>query len=81
MSGKDSAAEFYSANGLRQFASHLHPGGVFALWSDDPPDEAFMDTLSQVFDSCESHIVTFENPLLGNDSASTVYVAKRGAKR
>ena len=73
----DRHAEFYSADGLRQLASQLHPGGVFALWSDDPPDEEFMDTLRQAFDSCKSRIVTFENPLLGNDSASTVYVATR----
>ena len=75
----DRHAEFYSADGLRQLASRLHPGGVFALWSDDPPAEAFMNSLSQAFDSCESHIVSFENPLLGTDSASTVYVAKRGS--
>ena len=25
--------------GLRQLAAKLHPGGIFALWSDDPPDD------------------------------------------
>ena len=28
--------------GLRALRRLLHPGGVFALWSDDPPDEAFL---------------------------------------
>jgi spermidine synthase len=69
---------FYSAEGLRRLADKLHPGGIFALWSDDPPDEGFMDSLKQVFDSCESHIVTFYNPLRESESASTVYVARRG---
>ena len=30
---------FYGPAGLRELAAHLHPDGVFALWSDDPPDE------------------------------------------
>ena len=28
----------YEPAGLRELAAHLRPGGVFALWSDDPPD-------------------------------------------
>ena len=68
-------AVFYSADGLRRLSAKLHPGGIFALWSDDPPDDAFMSSLREVFDTCEAHIVTFENPLRGNESASTVYVA------
>ena len=38
-------ADFYTADGLRRISRHLHPGGVFALWSDDPPDPAFTATL------------------------------------
>jgi hypothetical protein len=34
-----SHAELYEAKGLRRLSSHLHPNGVFALWSNDPPDE------------------------------------------
>ena len=69
-------ATFYSPAGLRALASHLHPGGVFALWSDDPTDDAFMDALGSVFDTVRAHVVTFPNPLLEDDSASTVYVAR-----
>lgn len=67
---------FYSPGGLRKLAAKLHPGGVFALWSDDPPEEGFMKALGEVFANCESHIVTFHNPLQDRDSASTVYVAR-----
>ena len=69
-------ATFYSPGGLRQLASRLHPGGVFALWSDDPPDPQFMQALEDVFPSCEAHVVTFHNPLQERNSASTVYVAQ-----
>lgn len=69
-------ATFYSADGLRRLAAQLLPGGVFALWSDDPPDETFLKHLAEVFDSPQAHVVKFPNPLLGSDSASTVYVAR-----
>jgi len=67
---------FYTNDGLRKLASKLNPAGVFALWSDDPPDENFMNCLNQVFASSESHIVPFYNPLQDRESRSTVYVAK-----
>ena len=68
-------AGFYRPEGLRRLAEKLHPGGIFALWSDDPPDEGFMSALREVFDSCEAEVVTFYNPLREEESASTVYVA------
>lgn len=67
---------FYEAAGLRALAMHLYPGGVFALWSDDPPDAPFLATLRGVFAVAEAHVVSFDNPLLERDSASTVYVAR-----
>lgn len=68
-------ATFYQAEGLRALAAHLHPGGVFALWSDDPPDEEFLSLLGKAFADVRAHVVTFSNPLTEADSASTVYVA------
>lgn len=67
-------ASFYQVDGLRKMTDQLHPGGIFALWSDDPPEESFMKTLSEVFTACEIHVVPFTNPILGRDSESTVYV-------
>ena len=72
-------ASFYQAKGLRALATHLHPGAVFALWSDDPPDQEFLETLGGVFDTTRAHIVTFSNPLTESESASTVYVAVKAA--
>lgn len=69
---------FYEPAGLRGLAAHLHPEGVFALWSDEPPDAGFLSSLREVFGAgAEAHIVSFFNPLLERDSASTVYVARK----
>ncbi len=68
---------FYSTEGLHALATHLHAGGVFALWSDDPPDDDFLAALGEVFDTPEAHVVKFANPLLDRESASTVYVARQ----
>jgi spermidine synthase len=73
-------AAFYTAEGLRRLADKLHPGGVFALWSDDPPEDTFMAALEEVFTGCESHVVTFHNPHQDRESASTVYVARKPGK-
>ncbi|MFN2475634.1 MAG: spermidine synthase [Chthoniobacterales bacterium] len=67
---------FYSEEGLRQLTKHLRPGGVFGMWSDDPPDDDFQAGLARVFADSRAHIVTFPNPLLDEDSASTVYVSR-----
>ncbi len=73
-------AAFYSVEGLRQLAAQLYPGGVFALWSDDAPDDIFLKHLSEVFAASEAHVIEFSNPLLGKESASTVYVAQLGLR-
>lgn len=72
----DSHGSFYQPEGLRKMAEKIHPGGVFALWSDGYPIEAFEKNLAEVFPHCESHIVHFHNPIMGGESTGTVYVAK-----
>ena len=69
-------ATFYRLEGLRALAGRLHPGGVFALWSDDPPDTTLLSSLKAVFASARAQVVSFPNPLLERESASTVYVAR-----
>ena len=67
---------FYRPAGLRAVAERLHPGGVFALWSNDPPEEQFKSALAEVFAESAAHVVTFDNPLRGGTSANTVYIAR-----
>ncbi len=72
--------DFYQPEGLRALGRHLHPGGVFALWSDDPPDDDFLSALGAAFETARAHIVRFPNPLLERMSESTVYVAEMAAR-
>ncbi|HFA6985282.1 TPA: hypothetical protein WMP85_002250, partial [Neisseria gonorrhoeae] len=62
-------APFYSLDGLQRLRAHLRPGGVFAMWSDDPPDADFCALLEQVFDEVEAHVVAFDNFLTGGVSS------------
>lgn len=71
--------DLYTAAGLARVRERLEPGGVFALWSDDPPDHDFMGRLSGVFDHQTAHTVDFHNALTGGVSSNTVYVGKRAA--
>ncbi len=68
---------FYSVPGLQSLADKLHPGGIFGLWSNDPPDAEFTRLLDAVFRSSESHLVTFPNRYSGDESSNTIYLAQK----
>jgi len=71
-----SHAAFYTRAGMRRLTEHLHSGGVFALWSNDPPDEEFQAVLAESFATAQAHVVSFPNPLQGRESSNTVYIAR-----
>lgn len=73
-----SNADLYGPAGTQRLADLLSPGGVFALWSNDPPDDEYTATLSTVFTDVRAEVVSFPNPLQDKDSTNTVYLAKRG---
>ena len=68
-------AALYTPDGLRRLAAYLHPGGVFALWSNDAPDEEFEAALREVFSTSDAHVISFSNPLQNREATNTVYVA------
>ena len=72
-----SHGDFYAPTGLQRVADRLHDAGVFALWSDEPPDEAFLGVLRAVFPDAAAHVVPFDNPLTGGRSSNTVYLGRR----
>jgi spermidine synthase len=69
------SAGFYGVAGTRRLAAHLRPGGVFSLWSNDPPNEAYLTVLGEVFVDVAAEVVSFPNPLQGRDATNTVYLA------
>ena len=67
-------AALYTPAGLEGLAGHLHPGGVFALWSNEPPDDEFGVVLAGAFATSAAHVVTFDNPLQHRDASNTIYI-------
>ncbi len=67
-------ASLYQPAGLKTLSGHLHPGGVFALWSNDPPDPAFESVLAGAFAICATHVVSFENPIQHREASNTIYL-------
>jgi spermidine synthase len=74
-----SHAALYTADGLARVASHLRPRGVFALWSNDPPDQTFVEMLGGVFERPTAHIVTFPDAQGDGEASNTVYVGIKPA--
>jgi spermidine synthase len=69
-------ASFYAEPGVRRLAERLRPGGVFTLWSNDPPDDDYLAVLRAVFDRVDCEVVRFDNPLQGREATNSVYVAR-----
>ena len=72
-----SHAALYTVGGLTRLGAHLHPDGVFALWSNDPPDDEFQQALREVFATSAAHIIAFDNLRNDGEVTNTVYVATR----
>lgn len=68
---------FYQQSSLSSLAEKIIDGGVFGLWSNEPPDQQFNDLLASVFADVESPVVSFPNPYSGGESSNTVYIATK----
>ena len=71
-------ASFYTTENLALMAEQLKSKGVFSMWSQNLPEESFEDLLKTVFESVESHVVSFYNPLQDIESTNSVYVCVKG---
>jgi spermidine synthase len=69
-----SHAALYGEDGLTRLKRHLTGSGIFALWSNDPPDSTFLSRLDAHFTAASAEEVRFLNPLLGEDCVQTVYL-------
>lgn len=75
----DGSAGFYGLEGMRAVASRISPGGVYAMWSNDPPDAEYVAILEQVFVDVEAEVITFPNPLQRRDATATIYLGTKPA--
>jgi spermidine synthase len=69
-------APFYELEGLTRVRGALRPEGVFALWSAEPEEAAFLETLREAFGNGRAEEVTFLDPLLDQDITNTIYLAR-----
>lgn len=67
-------ASFYATENLALMAEQLKPSGVFAMWSQNLPEESFEALLKTVFTTVDSHVVAFFNPFQNCESTNSVYV-------
>ena len=68
---------FYSTQGLDALRKQIKPGGAFALWSNDPPDEKFIKHLESVFGAAKAQTIEFANPYTNSVSVNAVYIARK----
>ena len=71
-------ASFYTSENLELMAEQLKPKGVFAMWSQNLPEERFEALLKTVFERVDSHVVSFYNPFQSGESTNSVYVCVKG---
>ena len=69
-------ASFYEQAELIKLKQHLHANGIFGMWSNDPPDEQFVELLEKVFNKVEATIIRFPNPYQDKEATATIYVAR-----
>lgn len=72
-------AAFYEPAGLARLDRHLVPGGVFGLWSNDAPDDAFVGRLAESFAAARAEPVAFRHPVHDREFIQTVYLAQTPA--
>ena len=68
---------FYSVPGIQAITNLLRAQGVFAMWSNDPPEKEFNDILKEVFHTSRAEIVEYPNPYSGNSSTCTIYIGEK----
>lgn len=72
-----SHAGFYERAGIESLAEHVRPGGVFSLWSNDPPEADYEAELAAAFVDVRAEVVRFDSALEGREAMNTVYLARR----
>ncbi|KRE42778.1 spermidine synthase [Knoellia sp. Soil729] len=72
---REDHGDLYTAEGFGRVGAMLTDDGVFALWSDEPPEPEVVQRMSVAFKHADAHVVPFPNPITGGHSSNTVYLA------
>lgn len=71
------SAGFYSASAIEDVARRLVPGGVFALWSTDKRDDAFVEAMNHCLVDIEVERVEFDTPYREEPAFNLIYLGRK----
>lgn len=74
---REDHGDLYTTEGFARVGAMLTDDGVFALWSDEPPEPEVVRRMAGAFEHADAHVVPFPNPLTGGEASNTVYLATR----
>ncbi len=77
---QSSNSAFYTERGMQSVIRRLHPGGVFAFWSADPPESELIDCMKMAFAEVSIHECRFLNPLLNKEDINWIVAAQASQK-
>lgn len=72
----DASAGFYGAEAIAALTGKLRPGGVFALWSTDEEDSAFVRAMEQVLADVRVERVEFATPYRETPAFNLIYLGR-----
>lgn len=73
----DTSAGFYSEVAIAAITAKLKPGGVFALWSTDAEDAAFVAALGQSLIDVRVERVEFPTPYRDQPAFNLIYLGRK----
>lgn len=73
----EASADFYGASAITALVSKLKPGGVFALWSTDAEDPAFVDAMEESLREVTVSRVEFTTPYREEPAFNLVYMGRK----
>ena len=74
---REDHGDLYTVEGFARVGAMLTDEGVFALWSDEPPEPEVVRRMGEVFEHADAHVTPFPNTITGGTSTNSVYLAVR----
>lgn len=71
------SASFYKGSAITAVTAQLRPGGIFALWSSDAEDLAFVEAMEESLIEVRTERVEFYNPYRDQPAFNIIYLGRR----